>query len=286
MKKRSRLALAFALIVTLSLLIGILQVSSLYVQSSQRPEDFAVFYGYSVNAQVLSYLNRFQLVILEPSAFNSSTLSEIKGIKIAYIDLGEFDNASCQCRVNVSSVEIGYDAQWGQPIVNVSSPQWQSYVLCEVKSAMSEGFQGVMFDDLDVAEQYPSVSQGIIEVIKEVRAMYPNAIIGVNRGFILFQNISRFINFVLFEDYGTLVSGPGEVSFVQNLSEIYSETYLLKSHNVTVLALAYANSPGDRFYAFSSELAQREGVPLYITNWNVTALFPQNKLNQDYPLNL
>ena len=65
---------------------------------------------------------------------------------------------------------------------------------------------------------------------------------------------------------GILQVSNSHVQSGQNLSEIYSETYLLKSHNVTVLALAYANSPGDCFYAFSSELAQREGVPLYITN--------------------
>lgn len=249
-------------------------------------EDFAVYYGDIVNAQVINYLNRFRLVILEPWAFNSSELAKINGIKIAYIDLGEYDNSSCSCSVNVSSVTIGYDAMWNQAIVNVSSPVWQKYIICEVRDAIKEGFQGILFDDIDVAEQYPTVSHGIITVLRDVREMYPNAIIGVNRGFVLIQNISPYINFLLYEDYGTMVTGSGKLAFVQNLSSIVNMTSLVKHYNITVLALAYAYHPGDAYYVFSSDLAQKEGVPLYITNWNVTALFPQNELNQDYSLKI
>ena len=282
----SKLVAAVLIILVVLSSLSIWYYASFSKTKHAGTEDFAVYYGSVVNAQVVNYLNKFRLVILEPWAFNSSTLSEIKGIKIAYIDLGEYDNASCSCSVNISRVAIGYDPLWNQVIVNVSSPLWQKYVMCEVENAMKEGFQGVLFDDLDVAEQYPNVSQGIITVLKDVRQMYPNAVIGVNRGFVLLQNISVYINFLLYEDYGTEVIGPGEVTFVQNVSGIAATTSMVRHYNITILALAYANYPEDKYFVFSSNLAYKEGVPLYITNWDVTALFPQNEINQNYSLDV
>lgn len=282
MKNPSRPAGIILLMLVIGSSLGISYYSTIYNSTgSKSREGFALYYGDVVNAHVLNYLNRFQLVILEPWAFNSSTLSEIDGTKIAYIDLGEYDNLSCSCRINVSAVAIGYDPMWKQDIVNVSSPLWQKYVICEVENAMKEGFQGVLLDDLDVAGQYPGVSQGIITAVKEVRQQYPGAVIGVNRGFFLLQNISVYINFLLYEDYGTLVAGPGEIAFVQNVSCIADTTAMVRHYNITVLALAYAKYPGDIYYVFSSDMAQREGVPIYITNWDVTALWPQNGLNQN-----
>ncbi len=287
MKNPSKLAAVVLLILTIGSLFGIGYYSTIFNNPGRAGlEDFAVYYGDAVNIHVINYLKRFRLVILEPWAFNSSTLSEINGTKIAYIDLGEYDNSSCPCRINVSTVTIGYDLMWKQEIVNVSSPLWQKYIMCEVKNAMKEGFQGVLFDDLDVAEQYPGVNQGIITAVKDVRQMYPGAIIGVNRGFFLLQNISKYINFLLYEDYGTQVVGPGEVTFVQNVSGIVATTAMIRRYNITVLALAYAEYPGDVYYVASSDLAQEQGVPIYITNWDVTALFPQNGINQEHSLTI
>ena len=242
-----------------------------------RVFTFAVYYGSEVNPEVIDYLNSFNMVILEPWAFNSSELAQIRAIKIAYIDLGEFDNGSSCCQVNVSAVKIGYDSMWGQPIVNASSPVWQQYILCEVNSVMKNGFQGVLFDDLDVAEQYHSVIHGMITIIKDVRLLYPAAVIGVNRGFVIFQNISPYINFVLFEDYGTQVAGPGRVTFVQNISSVYAFTAMIKRYNLTILALAYAQNPGD-VYSYAYSLARSEGVPLYVTNRDVSALWPKEEI--------
>ncbi|MGC8573785.1 MAG: hypothetical protein ACP5L0_07335, partial [Caldisphaera sp.] len=81
------------------------------IKNSSLTNQFAVYYGDSVNSSVINYLNKYKLVILEPWAFNSSLLNKIKAIKIAYIDLGEFDNSSLgNCTVNVSQIAIGYDS--------------------------------------------------------------------------------------------------------------------------------------------------------------------------------
>jgi len=76
----------------------------------------------------------------------------IHAVKIAYIDFGECDGYSLSgCRANVSGITVGYDRQWNQPIVNVTSPAWKEFVLYEVNRYLEMGFSGIMFDDLDVA---------------------------------------------------------------------------------------------------------------------------------------
>ncbi|BFI76763.1 endo alpha-1,4 polygalactosaminidase [Sulfurisphaera ohwakuensis] len=235
---------------------------------------FAVYYG-CINSTIIQVLNNFSWVIIDPTQVNSSQLNQIKAVKIAYIDLGELANMSLGNLTPPTNVTIGYDQLWDQYIVNISSPSWQKYIESQVTTVISMGFQGVMFDDVDVVEQYPFVTQGIISIINWTRSHYPNIIIGINRGFSLVENISKMINFVLFEDYGTQVVSPGQI-FFSNSSFVIQETKLLKSYNLTVLALGYANYPGDIYWNTVKSLAASEGVSSFVGNWNLSVIWLQN----------
>ncbi len=236
--------------------------------------SFAVYYN-CVNSTVIQELNNFSWVIIDPTQLNSSQLDQIKAVKIAYLDLGELSNMSLGNLTAPTNVTIGYDNQWNQSIVNVSSPAWESYIESQVSVVMNMGFQGVMFDDVDVVEQYPFTAQGVISVINWTRAHYPHAIIGINRGFAVIGNVSRMINFVLFEDYGTQVVSPDTISFT-NITCVENETQILKNYNLTVLALGYANAPGDMYWNTVKQLASSEGLPSFVSNWNLSVIWPQN----------
>ena len=211
MEKRALLPLAVAVIVlTASVAYYFTALHDLSGQRGQKSFTFAVYYG-PVNSSVIQLLNRFSLVVLDPSQVSSTQLGEIKAVKLAYIDLGELTNVSVSNLTPPSGVAIGYDSQWSQYIVNVSSPAWQEYIKSLVTAVMSMGFQGVLFDDVDVVELYPSTAQGVVSIINWTRAHYPHAVIGINRGFAVLENVSGLINFVLFEDYGTKVVAPGKV---------------------------------------------------------------------------
>lgn len=236
--------------------------------------SFAVYYG-CVNSTVIQELNNFSWVIIDPTQVNSSQLEQIKALKIAYLDLGELANMSLGNLTPPTNVTIGYDQQWDQYIVNISSPAWEKYIESQVSVVMNMGFQGVMFDDVDVVEQYPFTAQGVISVINWTRSHYPHAIIGINRGFAVVSNVSGVINFVLFEDYGTQVISPEQISFT-NSTCVTEETQILRNYNLTVLALGYANVPGDMYWKTVKDLASSEGVPSFVSNWNLSVLWPQD----------
>ncbi|BDC17492.1 endo alpha-1,4 polygalactosaminidase [Acidianus sp. HS-5] len=239
--------------------------------------SFAVYYG-PINSTAIQELNDFSWVIIDPTQINSSELEQIKAVKIAYLDLGELANMSLGNVTPPANVIIGYDQQWDQYIVNVSSPAWENYIESQVVTVMAMGFQGVMFDDVDVVEQYPCTAQGIISVINWTRTHYHQAIIGINRGFAIIGNVSDMINFVLFEDYGTEVVSPGEISFT-NSTCVIEETQILKGYNLTILALGYANNPGDIYWKTVKSLANSEGIPSFVSNWDLCVIWLQNIAN-------
>lgn len=239
--------------------------------------NFTVYYGDEVNRDVLIALNNYQLVILQPWAFTPSNLSLIKSIKIAYIDLGEYDNSTWpQCQISLTGIVIGYDADWDQPIVNVSSPQWINYTLCRVREALASGFNGVLFDDVDDAiDYYPGEASGVTSIIKLVSEKYPNALIGVNRGFQLARNLSPYIQFVLYEDYGTYYTfTTNDYQYLEpsQVNRLINTTNYLKSLGLEVLALGYSPLPCDSYSDFVASLAAKEGAPYYVGDINLTRL--------------
>ncbi len=242
--------------------------------TESRGPSFAVYYG-SINSTIIQELNNFSWVIIDPTQINASQLEQIRAVKIAYLDMGELANMSLGNLTPPTNVAIGYDQQWGQYIVNVSSPAWERYVESQVATVMSMGFQGVMFDDVDVVEQYPFTANGVISIINWTRSHYPHALIGINRGFAVVGNVSGMISFVLFEDYGTQVASPGEIAF-SNSTFVAEETQILKGYNLTVLALGYADNPGDIYWKTVKSLAASEGVPSFVSNWNLSVIWPQN----------
>ncbi|MGC8619422.1 MAG: hypothetical protein ACP5LA_02770 [Thermoplasmata archaeon] len=249
--------------------------------------NFTIYYGDIVNNTIINELNKYDLVILQHWAFSKQNLTEIKGIKIAYLDLGEYDNSTYpNCTINLTGIIIGYDTQWNQYIVNVSSYKWINYTICRIKYDLSIGFNGIMFDDLDIVEQYPWEASGFIHLISLVREDFPNIYIGVNRGFELINNISNYVNFVIYEDFGTYYNFTTESYQFMNESELnYSKQIIdnIKSMGLKVLGLGYAPQSCDYYVYFDNKLGKIMGVPVYIGNWNLSIIYnPCNYIEFNY----
>jgi hypothetical protein len=239
--------------------------------------NFAVYYGYNVNGTVLNYLNRFNMVIVQPDAFSASNLSELSSIKIAYIDLGEYDGSNLgNFTVNTSTIAIGYDSQWNQTIVNVSSNLWNRYILNMVRQSLKLGFNGVLFDDLGVVEQYPWEYKSFVDIISNVSHSFPHALIGVNRGFELLKNISKYLSFELYEDFGSLYNFSTDSYYILNASQMNNLTNrleMLHSLGIYVLGLGYSALPHDYIYNYDLELGKYYDIPVYISNITLSSLW-------------
>jgi len=240
-------------------------------------KNFAVYYGYNINETVLNYLNEFNMVIVQPDAFSVSNLSALNSIKIAYIDLGEYDSSNLgNFTINNSAIAIGYDSQWNQTIVNVSSNLWNEYILNMVNQSLKLGFNGVLFDDLDVVEQYPWEYNSFVDIISNVSHAFPKAIIGVNRGFELLKSITKYVNFVLYEDFGSLYNFSTDSYQILNISQrnnLTNSLEMIHSLGMYVLGLGYSALPHDYIYNYDTELAKYYNIPIYISNITLSSLW-------------
>ncbi len=242
--------------------------------------NFSVYYGSVVNESIISYLNNFSMVIIQPDIFSHQNLTEIRPLKIAYIDLGEFDGTVLgNYSINVSSIAIGYDSNWNQTIVNVSSPIWKNFIIYMVNQSISLGFNGVLFDDLDVVEQYPWELQGFINIISYVREDFPSIIIGVNRGFPVIPYINKYINFVMYEDFGSYYDFNSSTYAYLNSTQILTlkqRVSYFKSLGLVVVGLGYSSQPFNQMYYFDESLGSQLNVPVYISNLSLSATWQQN----------
>lgn len=240
-------------------------------------KNFAVYYGYNINETILNYLNEFNMVIVQPDAFSISNLSALNSIKIAYIDLGEYDGSNLgNFTINSSTIAIGYDSQWNQTIVNVSSNLWNEYILNMVNQSLKLGFNGVLFDDLDVVEQYPWEYNSFVDIISNVSHAFPNAIIGVNRGFELLKSITKYVNFVLYEDFGSLYNFSTDSYQILNISQrnnLTNNLEIIHSLGLYVLGLGYSALPHDYIYNYDTELSKYYNIPIYISNITLSSLW-------------
>ncbi len=255
--------------------VGKLNANDLSIKS------FAVYYGSQVNNTIIRNLNNKSLVILQPDVFSSKNLSLIHSIKIAYIDLGEYDAAFPNLLNNstVKSIEIGYDYNWSQPIINISSPIWLNYIREEMNYSISIGFNGFLFDDLDVIQEFPQEFNGFINIIKEISSEYRNEILIVNRGFNLIPYIHQYIQGVLYEDFGTFFNftnfTSGYYSFLNNsqIGNLTNRTDMIKSYGLFVLGLGYSPNPyafNDPYTRFVEYLGSSLSVPTFVSNVNLT----------------
>jgi hypothetical protein len=87
--------------------------------------------------------------------------------------------------------------------MDTRSGKWRDFILCAADYLFKMGFDGVMFDDVDVAGVHPELKDSMVELIAEVRRRYPEKVLGLNRGFALLDKVRDYIDFVLIEDLGT-----------------------------------------------------------------------------------
>ncbi|MGC8546284.1 MAG: endo alpha-1,4 polygalactosaminidase [Thermoplasmata archaeon] len=275
------------IIIVLIITAFIIYTNILYETPSKKPvitsdpisgvKNFAVYYGYNINNTVLNYLNKFNMVIVQPDAFSLSNISSLSPIKIAYIDLGEYDGTCLgNFTINASKIAIGYDSQWNQTIVNASSNLWNEYILNMVNQSLKLGFNGVIFDDLDVVEQYPWEYNSLVDIISNVSHTFPHLIIGVNRGFEMLKSLTNYVNFVLYEDFGSYYNFSTDSYQIMNASQIDNLTYnleMIHSLKMKVFGLGYSLSPNDYIYNYDLELGNANNIPVYIGNITLSSLW-------------
>ncbi|MCE4602010.1 MAG: endo alpha-1,4 polygalactosaminidase [Desulfurococcales archaeon] len=141
-------------------------------------------------------------LVLSPLV-NASRVSPGVGSTLGYVSLTTVGGWEPWAGSVSGDMIIGYTS-WGDAVVNASDPRWHQIILWEaIPYVLSQGFDGVMLDNLDMVDAYPELTEGVISLIQELREAYPGLVIMVNRGFTILEDVAPHIDALLFEAYGS-----------------------------------------------------------------------------------
>ena len=244
----------------------------------KRVRSFAVYYG-MIGSREEEVLKMFDMVIIQDYAVRGgAVLSRLNStLKIGYLNLAKYAGRSYGgCRLSDwRDIAIEYDPSWKLYTMDTRSGKWRDFILCAADYLFKMGFDGVMFDDVDVAGVHPELKDSMAELIAEVRRRYPEKVLGVNRGFALLDKVRDCIDFVLIEDLGTRWDfsindyrklTPGELDW------LLRQVDKVKQLGLPALSLAYSREPSDELDLYARKLAAELGLPVYTSNWDLSEL--------------
>jgi len=111
----------------------------------------------------------------------------------------------------------------------------------------------------------------MVELVRSIREHYPNITIIVNRGFSIVRDITPYIDYLLFEDFVTYYdfdSGRYKIFNENNLQWEFAQIQKLKSLNVSMLVLSYANMSNEsQMKKFSSIICR------YAEKYNISEVY-------------
>lgn len=279
---------------SVALLLALLASShALSLASDGETFSFAVYYGSSWSDELVNY----DLLILSPLYSESyvSKLREEGAVVLGYVSISTVGGWEPWASQVTDDIVLSYDPTWGEKIVNASSLRWRRILLEEaIPWVLSKGFDGVFLDNLDVVDAYPQLRTAIVSLVKEVRGSFPDIVVAVNRGFSIVEEVAPYVNYVVFESFGTYYDfsegcykkwSGSDLRWIKTTSEKLSQ--LSSKHGFKVLVLAYADPNNSEQFAeyvsFVKELASKYGFSYYVADVYLQHVTPLHKLVEAKP---
>ncbi|MDI6703203.1 MAG: glycoside hydrolase family 66 protein [bacterium] len=204
--------------------------------------NYCVYYGKGR----IRDLCKFDLVIIQPAHYTPQEIAFLKTNKtkvLGYLSIGEdyplkvhngkgpggyaswyldyFTGVGCDIPGPDGKPDRHKD--WGSYFVNPKDKGWQQYVIYEKMATIVEdlGCSGAFLDTVLYPHLYPEdikekiLKPGMIELIRKIRETYPQEYLLVNNGWIVLQEITPFINAIMYESFSSTLKKlkPSELSY-------------------------------------------------------------------------
>ncbi len=237
--------------------------------------SYAVYYGRA--AADVEKLSHYDLAIVQPGTLDAAQLRALheNGTRaVAYLTIGELDPKDPDAaRVDPAWV-LGKNANWGSSFMDASQPGWRALVEERADALLKAGYDGLFLDTLDTADAYPKTAGGLVQIVQDLRARHPDAVLVQNRGFSLLNQTAPSIDAVMFEsfsstyDFKTRRYGAvdGDPSFVQAVSD----------RGLKVLALDYALPTQTDLISRTYQRARSFGFVPFVSTINLDQLNEAN----------
>lgn len=151
-------------------------------------------------------VENYEMVIVEPDFYDKNEMKELKasGTKIvSYVTLGEVDANRWYFSILQEAGFLGTNQNWNSSYLNLEDEYVRRVILQQVlPEIMDEEPDGLFLDTIDAVS--PVTERGylqpfMVELIKEIRAKYPDIIIIQNAGLFLIEETKDYVDAFLTE---------------------------------------------------------------------------------------
>nr|WP_278959630.1 bifunctional glycoside hydrolase 114/ polysaccharide deacetylase family protein [Pseudomonas alcaligenes] len=228
-------------------LAGLLLPAALFAQST--PPSVAFWYAAT---PPLEELAQFDWVVLEPGHVSDADVEFLRAqgsVPFAYLSIGEVDSHQAQQLVplvEAAASDIRNEA-WDSQVMDLNVPAWREHLLSRAKALQVQGYSGLFLDTLDSfmllpEEQREEQRLGLIAVLRELHARFPDLKLFFNRGFEVWPELREIVSAVAVESiHSGWDAQAGVYREVPSADRQWLETKLaaIRQQGVPVVALDY-----------------------------------------------
>lgn len=221
---------------------------------------YTVYYGEGK----IGEMKKFDLAILETASQTKAGIAELTKAgttTIGYISVGEADPDTWYYPFVDPKWALGTNENWNSKYIDVRNQGWHDLILKKmIPHIVDYGVQGLFLDTVDSVDVEPKMKDAMVQLIREIREMYPDLILVMNRGLTIMDEAVPYVDSIMFESFSVDVDwdtvnwdtnppkaiyrkwGNEEQLWTSDTARRLGE-WQMKT-GLTVLSLDYAN-PGD-----------------------------------------
>ena len=215
--------------------------------------DYVGYYGKGQGGA----MSHYGLAIVQPDTLTPAELAVVHQsatLVVAYLSVGEAEPDRAwykDGRVDQAWI-LGKNENWGSFFVDAGQPGWQKLMVDLAGESIRQGYDGVFLDTVDTVDVYPKTKAGMIALIQQLRAAYPQALLVMNRGFSVVKEVAGDVDAVMFEDLSTTYNFESKTyAYADDTATALAMATLSQNTSMPILALDYAppDNPGMAYRA-------------------------------------
>ncbi len=162
--------------------------------------EIAFFYGANPPVKALSQFDR---IVVEPDNIKRDeheALRQHGATTFAYLSIGEIGPTRPWFDALPASATFGTNESWNSKVMDLSSNEWQRFVLQRVNELITRGYNGLFLDTMDsyqlfakTPEQKQQQEKGLSNLLYRIKRQHPNLRLIANRGFEIIDQIAPYL---------------------------------------------------------------------------------------------
>ncbi|WP_335617129.1 bifunctional glycoside hydrolase 114/ polysaccharide deacetylase family protein [Halopseudomonas sp.] len=155
-------------------------------------------------------LSQYDWVVLEPANADQADIDFLRAqgsLPFAYLSVGEIDQSDVTAKAVSPAARVGARNQaWQSELTDLSSADWQSYLLRRAGEYQAAGYAGLFLDTLDSytlldEARHAEQASALTSVIKRIHSEYPALKLFFNRGFEVLPELYDLADAVAVESF-------------------------------------------------------------------------------------